>query len=139
MRYGALCNKDGTVKRTWSLVSGHCAVSIEHGDEVIEWDVAHGDDPAVSGEDRLAQVTAAMAMQETVPALTTREAALAVAHPHLAAGRGQRRTFTATIAAGADKEVLYRSDGEIVTRPRGSREFPSTPHPGHLTDVKTSQ
>ena len=42
MHCGTLCDKDGNVKRTWSIVGHTIVVPIENGDYVIEWVVDHG-------------------------------------------------------------------------------------------------
>lgn len=76
MRCGVLCDKNGAVKRTWALISDTAIVSVEDGDEVMEWDVDHGENLPHT-EEKLAKTQEAVKEQERVPTLRTRDAVLA--------------------------------------------------------------
>lgn len=88
MRCGLLCDKTGTVKRTWSLVNDQITIPVADGDRVIEWDVEHGE-TAVNASAALSAIQDANKEQARVVALTSRTRDAALAHC-----RTHRRTIT---------------------------------------------
>ena len=136
MQIGVLVNKDGVVKRTWALITGSHVAPLEDGDEIIEWTMAHGHD-AADHEQREAQTSTAIAMQDALSAARTREHALHISAPH-AEVRTHRR-FLASQASADGRETFYHSEGRLVNRTKGSGVFSTHTGDGrleHVTDTK---
>ena len=135
MRIGILLNSAGQVKRTFSLISGEAAVPVEHGDELIEWEMPHGGgniDTAEHGK----QVLAANTIQAALSTLKQRDEALALHGGKPEHGLFSHRQITFASEPDTSIEVLYRSDGRIATRQKGESKFPDgLPH-GRLETVK---
>lgn len=130
MKIGVLLGANGKVKRTWSLICGDCIVPLEDGDEIIEWELDHGDSLPVETEADLAKqigcLTLATKMQETVPTIKGREQALLLSEPHA----DQRRChcyIQSPALAEQDVEVMYHSNGQLLHRPAGSKAQPVNP------------
>lgn len=133
MHIGVLISPNGTVKRTWALISGPCAVPIEHGDEVIDWSMAHGHEEP-DPQQREIQTSAAIAMQDALAQMTTREHVLSASEPHAHVRRHHR--FIGPPSPQADRETMYHSDGRLVSRARGATHVPTDDAEGHLEAVR---
>lgn len=122
MHIGCVVGSDGRTKRSWAIVSGEWAVPIENGDEVIEWEIDHGQDE----EDvvtRLTKLKTALATQDALGGARNRAAVLALSEPH--AQTRQQRMLRGAVALPAGQESLYRSDGKLASRTKGDRTFPA--------------
>ena len=133
MQYGALCDKDGNIKRTWALVDGHCAVPIEHGDEVIEWEIKHDVKIREKTLQRKAQSADSLAMQENLVEVKTRDEALSLSDPHVETR--QHRRFVGPATPAADRETMFHSEGRLVSRAQGATHVPRDEAEGHIEEV----
>lgn len=105
MRCGVLCDKDGLVKRTWALISDTAIVPVEDGDQVMEWDMDHGEELPHTQE-KLDKIKAAVKEQDRIVALKTHDDVLA---------HGEKRghsmsTQGVAIAAPSSEPIHYSAD-----------------------------
>jgi lactam utilization protein B len=132
MRIGVVIGADGSVKRTWALVSGDCAVAVEHGDELVEWEMPHGSE-ASTPDEREKQIASALAVQEALVSATTRDHILTLSDYYHAA-RNHRRV-NLQLVSDAHTEHLYSTAGYLASRDRGSTQFPADPSHGTLHEA----
>lgn len=106
MQCGILCNKDGKVKRTWALVSDTAIVPVEHGDQVIEWDVDHGE-TLPHTQEKLSKIRAAVEEQEHIIKLASWNEAQA----HIKT-RGHAASERVVVLAAPSNEPVYYGSGK---------------------------
>lgn len=135
MRIGILLSSAGQVKRTYAIVSGDAAVPVEHGDELIEWEMPHGGGGREIAEHEK-QVLAANTMQAALSQLKHRDEVSALHGGKSEYGPLSHRQVVFAIDPNPDTEVLYRSDGQIATRQKSESKFPDGPPHGRLETVK---
>lgn len=127
MHCGVLCDKDGNVKRTWTMVSDIATVPVEDGDHVIEWEVDHGEELPHT-QAKIEKIKEAIKEQERIPALKDKTALDA----HLGAQGRVARVQTVRIGASSSDPIYYGHDkglhhrrindeGDIVDIPSDSK------------------
>jgi hypothetical protein len=78
MRCGVLCDKDGNIKRRWSLVNDSMQIALEaDGDETIEWIIDHGQ-PEDTDSVRSEKIAAAVSAQRRISTLQNKQDTIAL-------------------------------------------------------------